>query len=280
MAGNTISGGNAKKYANYARMGGVVLLVAAGGLWALELPGMQTLPEKPAPAPAPAEATKPEAARQAMKVEPEQVSDAAERLEIAWVKAEKKPEPIEIEEKPDPTPAGPEWTYLGPIKEAGRSLAMVSVEGSQRILAVGRLLGDTKLVGIEDDKIVLDTKGTRRDVHKSSRSGPTVAWLRGMPANTPMGSVGAVAMPGQPGQMSPEVIQRLRERGIDPAQAQRFRDMGGGNQGRNRGQPAAGRGGPGAPSFGGMNAMGAANMTRTPARATDADNTIRAETAN
>src|SRR5678815_4809330 len=157
MAGNTISGGNAKKYANYARMGGVVLLVAAGGLWALDLPGMQKLPEKPAPAPTQADAPKPDSSKASARIDQEQVSDAADRLEVAWMKQPKPEVKTEDPPDPDPIPSGPEWTYLGPIKEAGRSLAMVSVDGSQRILAVGRLLGETKLVGIDDDKITVET---------------------------------------------------------------------------------------------------------------------------
>jgi hypothetical protein len=284
MAGTSISGGNAKKYANYARMGGVVLLVAATGLWALNIPGMQDMPQKPAPAPEPIEKPKAVSAQESMKVEPEQLTDAAYRLEIAWEKAEKPAAPeVGTEPEPEPPSAGPEWSYLGPIKEAGRSLAMVSVDGSQRILALGRMLGETKLVGIDDEKITLETRGARRDVSRSARIGPTVAWIRGMQTNTPVGNGGAVVAQGQAGQMSPEVLQRLRDRGIDPSQAQRMREMGA--NGRNRGQPGngngrGGQGGVGGPSLGALNAAGA--MTAQPAvrqRGSDADS-VRSETAN
>jgi hypothetical protein len=229
MAGISISGSEARRYANYARMGGIVLLVAAGGLWALQAPGMNDLPAKPV-----LEAAKPDPNKTtqvaAPKVDQETIVGSAERLDMAVVKAPKEdPKPVAAAkpEVPEAPGGAPEWTFLGPIKEANRTLAIVSIDGTQRVISEGRVVGDTKLVSISDDRITVQNGSVKREIRKSNGDGPRVAWIRNMPTNAPPTGAGSVAVAGAPGggagQLSPEVRARLAERGINPEQMERFR---------------------------------------------------------
>src|ERR1700752_79748 len=87
MAGTSMTGAKARRMATYGRMAGVALLVAATGLWALEIPGMKELPATP-PAPQANEQPKPETQVKVAAVDPEIVVATAERLDIGRVKAE------------------------------------------------------------------------------------------------------------------------------------------------------------------------------------------------
>lgn len=247
MSGISISGSEARRYANYARMGGIVLLVAAGGLWALQAPGMNDLPVKPVLEAAKPETTAPQVA--APKVDQETIVGSAERLDMAVVKAPKEdPKPVAAKPEPTEAPSGaPEWAFLGPIKEANRTLAIVSIDGTQRVISEGRVVGETKLVSISDDRITVQNGNVKREIRKSNGDGPRVAWIRNMPSNAPPTGAGSVAVAGVPGggpgQLSPEVRARLAERGINPEQMERFRQAQ--QQQRRGGQGNGGGRGPG-----------------------------------
>jgi hypothetical protein len=175
------------------------------------------------------------------------------RLDLAWNHVEK-PKVAEVP-KADPgahvdeTPAGPEWTYLGPIHEADRSLAIISVDGHQKILPEGRTFGDTKLVSVDNDGISVEVKGVPKHIDRGERSSSTVAWVRNLQNSTPQARPAAI--PGQPGagpgnNMNAEIRDRLQRNGIpqgDPGQNWR---NGGGQRG-----PGGGNNGPGNGNNGG-----------------------------
>lgn len=243
MAHTSINGMQARRMATYGRTAGVVMLVCAASLWALQIPGMHELPAKPEPGsgmlPPPAQ---PEAAPVA-KVDADGVAGMSERLDLAVVHAPKAPPAEEPKTGgPEPVAEGPVWEYLGPIFAGTRSLAIVSVEGTQKILSEGKLFGSTKLMKIADDEIEVEVKvdnGTAMKTIRRKDRDPsqTVSWMRNMQNNTPVAGTGLAAA-GQPvagrGNLPPEVQARLAERGITPQQMEQWR------QNRNNGQ---GRGG-------------------------------------
>ncbi len=255
----TMSGVQARRYANYGRAAGIVILACALGLWAAPLPGMKELPVKPA-VPEPAQAAQqPAAPTTIAKIDADAVDAMSTRLDMAVVHADKPKTTVETKvETPVADPTVPEWTFLGAIHEADRSLAIISVESHQKILAEGRSFGDTKLVSVADDGIDVEVKGVPKHIDRGSRSGSSVAWLRNLQNSAPPTRVIAGQPGGQPN-LPPEVAQRLRERGITPDQMANWRNNGrggpggggpggggGGNNGNGRNRATQGGGGNGA----------------------------------
>ena len=254
----TLNGTRARRYSTYGRAAGIGILVCAGALWAVPLPGMNELPAKPLPpAPPPAPEASPSAGA-AAKIDADIIDGTAARLDLAWAHVEK-PATVETKapEEVHEEPAGPEWTYLGPIHESDRTLAIISVDGHQKILAEGRTFGDTKLIGVEADGISVEVNGKPKHIDRGQRSSSTVAWIRNLQSNNPAARIAGVpgqpVVPGGPGaNLPPEVRARLAERGFPQDQGQNWRGRGGqggggnggGNGGngdrRNRGAPGGG----------------------------------------
>lgn len=236
MAQHLMSGADAKRYVRAGQLAAAVLAVAAVSLWALDVPGMDRLPPEPVVKPGESSEPKPLVVATA-RIDSDAVSGLAVRLDEAVVKAPPPPPPTPVTEAPPEAPAGPAWAFLGPIFESERSLAVVSVDGHQKVLGEGRKYGETTLVSVSMDEIVIDGPGGRKTIKKSERApGLAVAWVKNLPTNTP-GNPAAIAanMGRAQGGMSPEVAARLRERGIDPNQMGR-----GGGRG-NFGGPGGGR---------------------------------------
>jgi hypothetical protein len=225
-------------------MAGIALGVSAAALWALDVPGLAYRDPARPQLPGDAQARLPEA--EEPRFDRERTSDIALRLDLG-VKKAPPPAKAEAPEKPAPAPAasqtsGPVVTYIGPIYEGTRTLAVVSIDGRQRIVPEGRSIGGTRILSIAENQIELqDEEGGRRSIARGERSGTAVSWLRPsaggaqFAANMPGGQnigrrtagVPTANMQGGRGQasgFSPEMEQRFRERGIDPAQAQRWRE--------------------------------------------------------
>jgi hypothetical protein len=222
-----------------AQMAGIALGVSAAALWALEVPGLAY--RDPARPQVKGEPIAQPSETQEARFDRERTSDIAYRLDLGVKKAPAPATKVERPVQPEPPPvepihAGPTVVYIGPIFEGSRSLAVVSVDGRQRIVPEGRSIGSARIVSIAENQIELqDEQGGRRTVVRGERTGSAVSWLRNMPGAVPVAAVangqnarrGGVAMPGgraQASGFSPEMEQRFRERGIDPAQAQRWRE--------------------------------------------------------
>jgi hypothetical protein len=224
----------ARKLATFGLTAGIVLSVSAVSLWALQIPGMDRLPDKPAALP-PIQPADNQIKAAAPKVDSESVAAMGDRFDLAVVHAPKEEPKTEVVEKHE-EPVGPEWSYLGPVHEATRTLAMVSVDGHQKILAEGRTFGDTKLVSVSDDAITVEIKGAPKTIERGKRdTSKSVAWVRNIQNAAPPPGVGQpqaiAAQPGNGprGNLPPEVQARLQQRGMAPDQIQNFRQGRGGN---------------------------------------------------
>jgi hypothetical protein len=220
-------------------MAGIALGVSAAALWALDVRVLgYAEPQRPEIAPQTVARTE---AGPELRLEAERGADMAYRLDLGV----KRPTPVpetttEVIREPDPPPpdpmpqTGPVLVYVGPIYEATRTLAVVSVDGKQRIVPEGRSMSGVKLVTVRDNEIVVQDDSGQRSVSRGERMGPAVSWVRNMPANTAVASNMAAqaaarraVVAARQGQATNnmELEQRFRERGIDPAQAQRWREM-------------------------------------------------------
>ncbi len=261
MSKQPINGARAVRLARGAQIAAGSLVLAAVGLAV----GVPQLGDRPIPRPQVAAPVAVAAATpSADGVEPVAIDTPivlAERLEMGRKKEAKKPDPEPqtttttiVQQPPEPS----DWKFLGMIREPGRTLALVSVDGTQAFVPVGSAIGDDELVDVTSKEITLRKGGVERKVPRAEKTSSSVAWVK-MPTNAPptpaapAGIQPGVAPGGPGGPLSPEMIQRMRERGIDPAQAQKmrefFRDQRGG--GRNRGQPGGNQGGNGGGGRGG-----------------------------
>lgn len=243
---------DARRYVKVGQAAAVALGLSAATLWAVDVPGLgKKLPAQPVVKPAQTDAPR-QAPASAKQLGRDELAAMAGRLEIGA--NVKKPEVKEEVAKTEPKPETPvtAWTYLGPIQEPDRLLALISVDGHQKVLAEGRKYGETRLVSVEPDEIVTEDSGGRHHVSKAERGERRVAWLTNMPASAPPG-IGGVGQPGQGGGMSPEVRQRMIDRGINPDRAGRWQQRMNERNGRGGG-PGGGGGGPGGGPGNGFNA--------------------------
>lgn len=299
----SMHGAEARRLARAGQIGAVALGVSAAALWALDVPGVSSTPVT---RPVVAEAPKPPApppSDAGTAPERDTILAVAHRLDVAVVKAPP-PKPVEPPKAelppPEPDPTVPEVAYLGPIIEPNRMLAIISIDGTQKIVCAGKKIGNLEFLQVERDKIHVKDGSGERTIERKPRSDTRVAWVSNMPANTPMpvAAVGnAQAAQARGGAMSPEVAARLRERGIDPNQIQRMRDLarerrGGGPGGGNFGQPGGGgQGGQGRIGLNGAVNLGSATLTSdgpgrvrlnnvVPGRVLQRNDTDAAETPN
>lgn len=267
MARPGMNGDQARKMVRIAQFAGLGLGVAAAALWALDVPGLTgALPAKPVVS-----------GGQGLVEPPKPVlivsiaNDAplgiGERLEVAANRPAVTTEPAPST-KPSSTTVesghSTPWKYLGPIAEATRTLALVSIEGKQRIVSEGSVVkittppaeGRPESVDYRAsvEKIALDHMDIKEDdgriVRLSLEPRTTkVSWLKNMPTNV-------AGAGGAPGTLTAEARARLAQQGIDPQQIEATRRALAAQQagnGRNRataggpenGMPVAGQPAPG-----------------------------------
>jgi hypothetical protein len=202
--------------------GALVVALAAGALWAFELPGVSAPAQgdKPAVEPPPAVTSEQPALR---PPDSDTVAGTAERLELARVPIVKPEAPAG--EAPAPVAAGIAWRYLGSIIEPTRKVALVSINGAQRMLAEGRTIeqeGHTfKVVEVHPDSIVVEDNGQRLVLQKETRSGPLVAWVSpGAGGGVVDGMNGVVSGVSAAQAANGQIVGR----GIDPGEAERMRE--------------------------------------------------------
>lgn len=248
----TMNGSKAKRHVLIWRGAAGVLAVSAGALWAVQTPMVSPdvpIPEGgtkgagvPGPGPAPAAAAAP--------VDTETLVGVADRLNSAAGRT-----PVVVTEPQTPEQAPPAlgaWKYLGSIIEARRRVAIVSVDGQQAVIPEGGEHKGITLVEVKRDAIVVDDGSGLREMKKEAKTGPSVAWvtpgtagagLGGNPAalnamrnaataasaaaaqrGAAVSTMGGVTQtdPAMAG-LSPQEQAAIRERGIDPNQAQRMR---------------------------------------------------------
>jgi hypothetical protein len=241
-----MNGARAIRLARGAKIAAATLVLAAVGL-AVGVPG---LGDRPIAKPQIVNMTPPVQAPQSATTSDAAPVDTplviADRLELGRKKppAKAETERHEAEEIPVGPPMKGEWKFLGMIREPDRDLAIISVDGAQTFVPVGWKIDKDELVAMTNQEITVRREGVERTIAKSDRTGGGVSWVK-MASNTPPAAVGpnVGAGPGGAGGASPaDMAARMRERGIDPAQAQKMREFFRDQRGRTRGGGPGGEG--------------------------------------
>jgi hypothetical protein len=98
--------------------------------------------------------------------------------------------PSQVEGVP---PADPAFKYLGPIYDASRVVAVISVNGRQRIVSEGTVLGEFKVVEVKSHQVALDGPRGIISIPISQHGGHFVTWLAQPPDPWPDRAVRAAA---------------------------------------------------------------------------------------
>lgn len=123
----------------------------------------------------------------------------------------------------DPPVAPEAPRFVGVIREPGRLLAMVRIDGKQRIMAEGETISNLKLVKVEPTSITVQVDGVEKQLEKQARTGgvTSVAVDAANPSVMPEGGVpnrgvpfrteqGHAEMDGREGVDIPQVNRRPR----------------------------------------------------------------------
>ncbi len=235
-----MSGSQAKRRVLAWRGAAGVLALFAGALWAVPTPLVSPEVSIPQPAAGASGEPGPEVARPIplAQLDGSAIEGVAERLNRVAGHADR----VEL---PQPTqPAEPvalgAWKYLGSIIEPARRMAIVSINGKQAVIPEGREHEGMTLVRVNRDRITVDDGTRRLDIPKEARTGSSVAWVTpgtpgaGIGGNVNMmnaaGRATGMTTTGMPGQgdpamagFTPQEQAMMRERGIEPGQANRMR---------------------------------------------------------
>ncbi|MBX3376287.1 MAG: hypothetical protein KF678_04710 [Phycisphaeraceae bacterium] len=280
MARTGMKSEQARRVVRGAQFAALGLAVAAGALWGL--PWLSnSAPVKPVIA-AGEDRDGQGAVIRPVSIAADAPLGIAERLNQAANKpppATETPAPTPTEKPPEaPMPEVP-WRYLGPIVEAERTLALVSIEGRQRIVSEGSVVtiktppsegrpeSETyraKVVKVTVEAVEIEERGTIKRIAREEQVA-RVTWVKptapvaGMPTG-----VGAAT-----GALSPEARARLQAQGIDPQQIERARQVAAmAAAGRNRATPAGDPTGASSMGSRAMDPTGSA-QTKNPNMATD-----------
>ncbi|MCC6659302.1 MAG: hypothetical protein IT437_00280 [Phycisphaerales bacterium] len=222
MSARLIHRSSARRMTRGWQAAALVVALAAGALWAFELPGLSV----PAQGRQPLPSTLPPIATPQPEPPPpdaDAVTGTAERLELARKPMPKAP-PTNTEPTPPPAAAGLAWRYLGAIIEPTRKVALVSINGAQRMIAEGRTIRQEDhtltLAEVHQDSIVVEDNGQRMVIHKDARSGPIVSWVSPIPGGAVVEGMNGAVSAAQA--MNPEA---MRARGMDPGEAERIREQ-------------------------------------------------------
>src|SRR5436853_4165507 len=130
MARTAIHKRDAKRYLRAARVAAVGLALAAGALWAIDIPGVNRAVREPSRVEAPREAPATQPVLRPVSLDRESMEGVATRLELATAHkpAEAGPTGATGAAPPQAAPSGPEWKYFGPIYDGMSVRALVSVK--------------------------------------------------------------------------------------------------------------------------------------------------------
>lgn len=237
MARTALNGQQASKYVRIAQVAGLALAATAVLLWIGGVPGMaiEDRPESPLVVQPPPADPAPDAATPDLTSA--DLADMVERLEMARVQVEKPAvvaqdtpdDPEQEEEKIGDNADQPRWRYLGAIIEPTRRVALVSIEGRQRILAVGREIDGVQLLSVEPDSIVVSENGEQARLTRDERTGPSVAWVKmDSPLDRPTlpaGSTAGASLQAEPEDADGRRNLYRRQNAMDPQRAEQMRLM-------------------------------------------------------
>lgn len=106
------------------------------------------------------------------------------------------------------TSPGPEIRYLGPIEEPERMVALLSIDGRQRMLAENRTSGNVRMVEVTREHVIVEIGREKRTIPIAERTGPSVAWV------APGSGSGVVTMPGGGASNAAAMLESMSAAGV------------------------------------------------------------------
>lgn len=224
MSHERIDRSRASRIAMGARAGACVLAVCGMAIAVFGVPGVQTAASAPVPAPD-TQVDQPEPATTSQAQAP--ILDARGiAMRLAAVGNAPKPVAESIVEVPNDglepgveaiSPVTDEVGFLGIIREPGRLLALMRVNGRQTIMWIGREVGEVKLTEIGDGYVTIERNGAAQRVDRSARKGEAFTRLE-----QPQPAAASVPMPtgeqatdaqatGEQEMSREELLRRVRE---------------------------------------------------------------------
>jgi len=217
MPHKRIDRSTASRIANGARLGACALVVCGMAVAVLGVPGAAPgdtdVVSKPAPS------TEPEP----LSVAPEPPIEVDARgiaMRLSSVGNAPKPPPDLLpDEEAEPVPgdtavamATDEVSFLGLIREPGRLLALVRIDGRQVVMWTGREISGVRLSEVAETHIVVERNGATRRIERAERKGAAFTRLEPIAPAMPAAPPVAEAQPNGAEEMSrEELLRRVRE---------------------------------------------------------------------
>ncbi|MCW5776287.1 MAG: hypothetical protein KIS87_07615 [Phycisphaeraceae bacterium] len=198
-------------YAAQAAVAGVLVLTTA--VVALGVPGLEpSRVEPPTPQPIAPQERSEQTAATAPRIDAQAVS-----YMLGSVKNRPEPPAVVQAGHQEPTESAPPPTsggvrFLGGIIEPGRAVALLSIDGVQRMVPVGREFRGYRVLRVEADHVVLSAGADDIVIDKADRQGSVVSAVTPR-ARTAGPGPGAAAVMSQPGAEDPAALRaRAAER--------------------------------------------------------------------
>ncbi len=204
----------ARQLMRWTQLAGIGFGGLAAAAWAMEVPGLgsgiprddpidQPTGSNPSTVTGPEESVHP-------GVDKGVSLSIARNLDLAARRPTQEPQQAIVLPPPEGTPAssGPEIRYLGPIEEPDRMVALLSIDGRQRMLAQNRTSGNVRLVEVTRDHVIVEIGRERRTIPLAERTGPSVAWV------APGAGGGAVTMPGGGASNAAAMLESMGAAGV------------------------------------------------------------------
>jgi hypothetical protein len=185
MSNGFLTRQQAHRRARIARLGFGAIAVAGAGIAVFALPSISTVPTidellraDPADAPVAGAAVAP--AERTVAVDTDGINGRfmqfANRPRPIDPPAEE-PAPVPDDQPPTPETPVDVARFLGVVREPGRDVALMSIDGSQRFMAVGDQIGNVKLLEVGDGWVRIDEGGLAKTLDKLKRSGPSITMI-------------------------------------------------------------------------------------------------------
>ncbi len=205
----------ARQLVRIAQICGIGLGGLAAAAWAMEVPGLGSgIPRDDA-------ITQPPSGGEPSIVtgpgEPTHASvdkgvslSIARNLDIAARRPSQEPQQAIVLPQPDGAQpsVGPEIRYLGPIEEPERMVALLSIDGHQRMLAENRSSGNVRMVEVTREHVIVEIGRERRTIPLAERTGHRVARI------APGSGAGVVTMPGGGASNAAAMLESMGAAGV------------------------------------------------------------------
>jgi hypothetical protein len=197
----------ARQLVRRTQLAGLLVAAFAAALWAVEFPGLGSgLPAKDEPIlieQGPTTINEDQDEKSTRSIDKGTALHIAQNLDIASRRLPKADQgAIITPPTPEPAHTGPEIRFLGVVEEPERLVALLSIDGKQRMLAEGRSAGSVRMVEVSREQVIVQLGRERRTIPLAERSGSSVAWIAPGTGGGPGSAASIIHEPGAAAMMN------------------------------------------------------------------------------